>query len=246
MRIPVVRQSVQVCISSRGHVQAGCSRRSNASRIVVTADTGFSNADNNHYIKEEGINAYIPDPQFRSRDSQFRNQKKKYGKRHQDKVKGQQPVIPASEFTLDAKKKTCVCPAGNALWLYSERKSCAGNVTLKFEGKLTDCRNCPIKHECMRSPSSADTREGHGRQVSFTVNTGETATDWMKRRVDSKMGKHYYSHRMSVVEPAFGNLGTNKGLNRFSLRGREKVQGQWRLYSVVHNLEKVMRYGAIT
>ena len=98
----------------------------------------------------------------------------------------------------------------------------------------------------MRSPSSADTREGHGRQVSFTVNTGETATDWMKRRVDSKMGKHYYSHRMSVVEPVFGNLGTNKGLNRFSLRGREKVQGQWRLYSVVHNLEKVMRYGAIT
>ena len=114
-----------------------------------------------------------------------------------------------------------------------------------FEGKLTDCRRCPRKHECMRNPASADTREGHGRQVSFTVSTGRSATDWMRRRVDSALGKHYYSHRMSVVEPVFANIGTNKGLSRFSLRGRHKVQGQWRLYCLVHNIEKLMRYGAI-
>jgi hypothetical protein len=30
---------------------------------------------------------------------------------------------------------------------------------------------------------------------------------------------------MSVVEPVFGNIGTNKRLNRFSLRGKKKVQG---------------------
>jgi len=35
---------------------------------------------------------------------------------------------------------------------------------------------------------------------------------------------------MSVVEPVFGNIGTNKGLNRFSLRGKTKVQGQWQLF----------------
>jgi len=37
-------------------------------------------------------------------------------------------------------------------------------------------------------------------------------TDWMKHRVDSDKGKLIYSHRMSVVEPVFGNIGTNKGL----------------------------------
>jgi hypothetical protein len=97
------------------------------------------------------------------------------------------------------------------------------------------------------SPSSRFkiTREGHGRQVSVTVSTGNSATDWMKRRVDSKLGKQIYSHRMSVVEPVFGNIGTNKRLNRFSLRGKEKVQGQWRLFCLVHNIEKVMRYGAM-
>lgn len=44
------------------------------------------------------------------------------------------------------------------------------------------------------------------------VYPGPTYTDWMKQRVDSQEGKEVYSHRMSVVEPVFGNIGTNKGL----------------------------------
>ena len=56
-------------------------------------------------------------------------------------------------------------------------------------------------------------------------------------------GKQIYSHRMSVVEPVFGNLSSNKGLNRFSLRGKAKVQGQWQLFCLIQNVEKLMRYG---
>ncbi len=48
----------------------------------------------------------------------------------------------------------------------------------------------------------------------------------MKERLDSDKGKQIYSHRMSVVEPVFGNISTNKKLNRFGLRGKEKVQSQ--------------------
>lgn len=81
----------------------------------------------------------------------------------------------------------------------------------------------------MQNPSSADHRKGAGRQFSFQIKEKRkrTAIAWMKRRVDSPLGKQIYSHRMSVVEPVFGNIGTNKGLNRFSLCGKEKVQGQY-------------------
>ena len=41
------------------------------------------------------------------------------------------------------------------------------------------------------------------------------------------------------------NIGTNKGLNRFSLRGKKKVQGQWQLYCLVHNIEKLANYGQL-
>ncbi|WP_339673446.1 transposase [Dasania marina] len=211
--------------------------------VIVTADTGFSNEENNRYLMEEKINSYIPDNQFRSRDPRYKHQKDKYGKRHQDTKVGVKDVIPSSEFTFNLKKKSCICPAGNALSLRDEKNVSGAKVKLCFEGKLSDCRHCALKQQCMRNPTSADHRKGNGRQVSKTFTVKPTATDWMKKRVDSAYGKQVYSHRMSVVEPVFGNIGTNKGLNRFSLRSKAKVQGQWRLFCMVHNIEKVMRYG---
>jgi len=83
----------------------------------VTADTGFANEANYEYLKEEKINAYMPDNQFRSRDPKHKHQKEKYGKRHRDTVKGIMKVIPASDFTINTRKKAYRCPAGNELWL---------------------------------------------------------------------------------------------------------------------------------
>ena len=214
-------------------------------QIVVTADTGFANEANYAYLKEEAINAYIPDNAFRSRDPKFKSQKSDHGKRHQDTVRGVKKVIPASEFKLNKRNKTCVCPEGNEMWLHTESIDDYGKMKLAFEGKLTDCRKCARKNQCMRNPSSANTREGHSRQVSFTVNTSKSPTAWMQKRVDSRYGKQVYGHRMSTVEPVFANIGTQKGLNRFSLRGKQKVQGQWQLYCLVHNIEKIANYGAI-
>ena len=67
----------------------------------------------------------------------------------------------------------------------------------------------------------------------------------MKHRVDSEYGKQVYGHRMSTVEPVFGNLEHNKGLKRFSLRGSKKVNGQWQLYCLIHNIEKIKNYGQL-
>ena len=216
-----------------------------ADEVIVTADTGFANEDNMRYLHEENINAYIPDNQFRSRDPKFTDQKVKYGKRHQEKKKNVVNVIPASEFNFDPVTRSCVCPSGEAISFRGERETGVGHIKAFFEGKLSQCKNCDLKHRCMQNPESANHRKGSGRQVSFMIESKRKSnfTDWMKHRVDSKKGKQIYSHRMSVVEPVFGNIGTNKKLNRFSLRGKDKVQGQWRLFCMVHNLEKVMRYG---
>jgi hypothetical protein len=54
-------------------------------------------------------------------------------------------------------------------------------------------------------------------------------------------GKRLLKHR--GLQPL--ETSTNKGLNRFSLRGKTKVQGQWQLDCMVHNLEKVSRYGKL-
>jgi transposase len=214
----------------------------------VTADTGYANEENMQYLKENCIAGYIPDNQFRSRDPKFQDQKKKYGKRHQAASKTHHKYFTADQFKVNIKKKTCTCPAGQSMWLKNEFIDSHGNHKLFFEGPMSKCRDCPMKKQCMRNPASADTRDGHGRQASFIVKKGNSSTpytDWMKKRIDSDYGKMIYAHRMSTVEPVFANIGTNKGLDRFTLRGKGKVQGQWQLYCTVHNIEKLMNYGEL-
>jgi hypothetical protein len=134
------------------------------------------------------------------------------------------------------------------MWLRREGLDKRGkNLKLYFEGPLSKCRECPLKNKCMKNPEAADDRKGHGRQVSFIVGLENKInyTDWMKARVDSEEGKMIYSHRMSVVEPVFANMCSNKGLKRFSLRGKAKVQGQWQLFCMIHNIEKLKNYGEL-
>jgi hypothetical protein len=64
----------------------------------------------------------------------------------------------------------------------------------------------------------------------------------MVAKIDSPSGRMRYSKRLGTVEPPFGNLRYHKGLDRFTLRGRQKVDGQWKLYALVHNIEKLAHY----
>lgn len=228
--------------------QLGLSEDIYKDNVIVTADTGFANESNMTYLHEQGINGYVPDNQFRSRDPKFEKQKAKYGKRHQ-KPKSQQAkkVIPASAFEFDPTTLSCRCPAGNEISFRGVRKDSNENQRATFEGRLNQCRHCDLKARCMKNPSSADHRKGAGRQVSFALMAGRkpTHTDWMRHRIDSEKGKLIYSHRMSVVEPVFANIGTQKRLNRFSLRGKAKVDSQWKLYCMVHNIEKIANYGKL-
>jgi len=197
------------------------------------------------YLHTENINAYIPDNKFRSRDPKFDKQKEKY-KRPSRAKPGSIKIIPASEFNFDPINATSTCPAGNTLHSEESRKDKAGNEKIFFRGRVSHCRACELKPKCMRHPAAADSSNGRGRQVSFILNkTGTPYTDWMKIRVDSQKGKQIYSHRMSVVEPVFGNVTSNKGLKRFSLRGKTKVNAQWKLFCLIQNIEKLANYGKI-
>ena len=61
--------------------------------------------------------------------------------------------------------------------------------------------------------------------------------------IDTPSGRAQYAQRFGAVEPVFGNVRYNKGLDRFTLRGRTKVDGQWKLFCLVHNIEKLAHTG---
>jgi hypothetical protein len=65
----------------------------------------------------------------------------------------------------------------------------------------------------------------------------------MKRKIDTEQARYQYGRRLGTVEPVFVNLCSVRRLRRFSLRGKHRVNTQWLLYCLVHNIGKVQRYG---
>jgi hypothetical protein len=65
----------------------------------------------------------------------------------------------------------------------------------------------------------------------------------MAAKIDSEQGRRIYHHRMAIAEPVFANIRFYKAINRFTFRGKIKVNIQWLLYCMVHNIGKILNFG---
>lgn len=211
------------------------------SDAVITADTGFACEQNMAWLFNQGINAYVPDHQFRQRDAKFVGYKGNHGKRR-PRPKTGKVIYHHEDFRFDPVQETCVCPAGKTLSKTKGIREVKGRHYMGFQGRKSQCMDCEQQAKCMRKPVKE-----RGRQIVFPVRVEKkpSYTDWMRERIDSVHGKFVYGQRMAVIEPVFGNITSSKRLNRFSLRGRDKVNGQWQLFCLIHNIEKLANYGRL-
>lgn len=65
------------------------------------------------------------------------------------------------------------------------------------------------------------------------------ATARMRKRLRSKPGRARYRRRKALVEPVFGWVKRALGFREFSLRGLEKVRGEWSLVTLALNLKRI-------
>jgi transposase len=215
-------------------------------QTLITADAGYHSDANLKALAEQEIPALIADNGMRKRDERFKDQGKYkqlpdplYDKAHPKK--GSRHYRPG-DFDYDPEAGTCICPAGRSL--YQNGSNCVHNgyLAVKFQGALRDCVPCDRRAKCLRTPEKTKTR-----QVCFFRGkadpTTASVTDRMRQAIDSERGRQLYGGRFATVEPVFGNLRHNKRLNRFTLRGRKKVDGQWKLFCLVHNIEKLAHHG---
>jgi hypothetical protein len=56
----------------------------------------------------------------------------------------------------------------------------------------------------------------------------------MKAKIDTETGRTLYGLRLAVGEPPFANIRSNLRLDRFSLKGKNKVNAQWNLFCILH------------
>jgi transposase len=212
-------------------------------QVVLTADSGFNSERAIQAVLERGIDAYVADPKFRNRDPKFANhQAYKAKSTDRKRTSRESKYFSADEFTFD-ENGTLICPAGKPMksrcpnW----RDKKKGYTGRSFMGYPVYCLQCKLRSKCMRSPRS------RARQVTKTDpgirNKRKSAVQRMIERFDTVRGRYFYSQRMGTAEPVFGDIRDVLGLDRFTLRGRRKVDAQWKLYCTVHNIGKLARYG---
>ena len=214
---------------------------------VVCADSGYHSEDNLKQLEDKGIEAFIPDNNYRKRDPRYEGQEQHSAKPDALWDKSGKPARKAQlfqprDFQVAADHSHCICPAGKRLYRSGTNCNIGGRQAIKFKGTQRDCENCPKRAQCLRHPQRTGIRQVAiflGRHAK----AAEKACDRMKRKIDSERGREMIARRFATEEPVFGNLRHNKGLNRFTLRGRQKVDGQWKLYCLVHNIEKLAHNG---
>jgi len=70
---------------------------------------------------------------------------------------------------------------------------------------------------------------------------GASAVERMKRKLQTQLGRKIYALRKVIVEPVFGQIKQARGFRQFLVRGLEKVQMEWALVCLTHNILKLHR-----
>ena len=212
---------------------------------LITADAGYHSEAGLKVLATLKVDALIADNNMRSRDERFAGQDKYKALPDPIHNKGGKPKQAARyqprDFDYDPQAGTCFCPAGKQLYGNGSGCTINGFAAVKFQGAQRNCLPCTHRDRCLLTPHKTK-----ARQVAFfqgKADGHESHTDKMKRRIDSPEGRNQYGRRFATVEPVFGNLRHNKRLNRFTLRGKKKVDSQWKLFCLVHNIEKLAHHG---
>jgi hypothetical protein len=203
-------------------------------KALLEGDTGFFTEDNLQAAAEMGVEVLIPDPQFRQRDPHFAEKK-------EEKVEKPNKKFSQEDFVYNKTEDSYACPAGNTLEYHGDSEL-RNNTGRKYQAKIGDCSACSLAPQCIavRDEKNPDVKTPRSLYIAY-MKYEKNLSKEMKEKIDDPVYRELYSRRMQIIEPVFANITHRKGMDRFTLRTREKVNMQWLLYCIVHNIWKCVK-----
>ncbi len=180
----------------------------------VAADSGYSSYENYEYLSKSQKVGYVPDQRL------MKVRSREYGPYHEE------------NFRYDERNDCYICPEDEKLIRYKERRQDSSYRQWRqviYRGRT--CSECVSKPLCTQQPQRTLARDDR-----------RTLVDQMRKRLLSKEGREKYLQRLYTAEPVFGHLKHILGYRRFLLRTLRKVQGEFRLMCIGHNLKKIHRW----
>jgi transposase len=196
---------------------------------ILTADSLYHSPTNLKKCNEEKLDAYIPDKDFRKRDPRLKTKGQ-----HRPKKKR----FTLEDFRYNETTDEYICPEGKILKLYVKKTQVDGVIYRRYVADRNDCQGCELKSRCIIN------KNGKRRYLYVPIGSSlDNLTKPMIEKIDSEKGRKIYPQRIAIVEPVFANVRTHKRMDHFTMRGKIKVNIQWVLYCMIHNIEKIVNYG---
>lgn len=193
---------------------------------VFSADCSYHSQANLKVCDEEGLDAYIPDSQFRKRDVKYEGRNK-----YKPKAKD---CFGVDAFEYDARNDKYRCPNGKELINCSHGHKIRNTIYKRYQAKEEDCIGCDLNDQCFMNG-------GKRKMIAVPIGSSNDLRKAMIKKIDTQRGRDIYSKRLAIVEPCFANIEYHKKMNHFTLRGKKKVNVQWNLFCIVHNLGKIAK-----
>jgi IS5 family transposase len=197
---------------------------SDDTKETILADNNYFGEDNLRAAEERDIEAIMPDKEYKRRLGN-KVEKERYGR---------------EDFKYQEEENCYECPGGKNLEYKGEGKV-RGAATKEYAAGVIDCRGCPCQGKCIKRKDGKGELKTGRRLIKSRSNEEGALCGEMKAKMSTEAYQERYAYRIGIIEPVFSDIGYCKGLDRFTLRGREKVNAQWQLYCMVHNLWKALK-----
>lgn len=187
----------------------------------IVADAAYGSEENYAYLELHGAENFL-----------------KYNTFYQDTHHYRDPEVlrahqfRAENFGYDPDTDTFLCPAVKRLhFQYASRYTTDnGYVTDRRIYACHDCADCPLRSKCTKAKDN--------RQIRISFQLLEYRRQ-ARANLNSPDGERLRAARSTEVETVFGHLKYNMGFRRFHLRSLDKVNTEWGLVSIAHNMRKL-------
>ena len=183
----------------------------------ITADAGYGSEENYDYLEQSALTAYVKYNTF------DKEQDKNYQKKHK--------TFSRENLYYNTEEDFYVCPTGQKMnkTHQSKRTAEAGYTQYLSHYQAQNCQGCPLRGQCFKAKGNRSIERNHNL---------ERHKERTRELLLNEKGIQKRKQRTADVEPVFAQLKHNNGFRRFSLKGLEKVELEFGLMAIAHNLRK--------
>jgi transposase len=183
----------------------------------IVGDAAYGSEENYAYLEEQESTAYLKYTGYYNEQTR----KHKENRFHRD------------NFPYDQTTDSFTCPNGQKLIHKSKTEEVkpGGYEKITHLYESIDCNGCSYAKDCKKSDQ---------QHRQFSINPSwDKFKQQARERLSTEKGLALRKQRSVDVESSFGDIKHNQGYNRFRLRGLKKVNIEWGLIAISHNLRKV-------